>query len=162
MAYEVITYPDERLKLVSTPIEKIDDKLKKLVNDMFDIMYKTDGIGLSAVQIGVLSRLFVMDINNTQYVMINPEIIKESDEKNTFEEGCLSFPGISAKITRPKKITIQYMDIEGKRKNFKASGLVATCIQHEYDHLQGKSFVDHLPLDEKIDLLHEYREINNL
>lgn len=163
MEYKVVTYPDERLKLKSAPIEKIDDQIKALVNDMFEAMYNHDGIGLSAVQIGIHIRLLVMDIpGKGRKVMINPEIVESSKEMSTYEEGCLSVPGISAEVTRPKKIKIEFTDIDGKRETLKAAGLLATCIQHEYDHLNGVLFVDRLPADIKVKVLSEYRKIHNI
>jgi len=163
MKYNVVKYPDERLKLPSSPIDTINDELKELIVDMFEVMYTTDGIGLSAVQIGIHKRLFVMDIpGKGKMAMINPKIAEVSKETSTYEEGCLSLPGISADVTRPKKVKLEYTDVEGKPAVLKASGLLATCIQHEYDHLDGKLFVDRLKADEKLKKLMEYRKFNNL
>ncbi len=163
MKYNVVKYPDERLKLPSSPIDIINDELKELIVDMFEVMYTTDGIGLSAVQIGIHKRLFVMDIpGKGKMAMINPKIAEVSKETSTYEEGCLSLPGISADVTRPKKVKLEYTDVEGKPAVLKASGLLATCIQHEYDHLDGKLFVDRLKADEKLKKLMEYRKFNNL
>lgn len=158
-----MTYPDERLKLISSKVEKIDEELRELTNEMFKIMYTHDGIGLAAVQVGVLKRLFVIDIQRKgKFVMINPEIIESSRETSSYEEGCISLPGISAQVLRPKKIVIKYTNIDGKEKVLKASGLLAICIQHEYDHLNGKIFVDKIEPSDKVSMLKEYRKMHGL
>lgn len=162
MKYDVVVYPDERLKLVSSPVEKIDEELIDLINEMFRVMYESDGCGLAGVQIGVLQRLFVMEIKGKKYVMINPEILERSRDYSFQEEGCLSLPGIGAEVKRSKRVTVKYTDIDGKEKILKAAGLLAVCIQHEYDHLDGKVFIDHLPPDEKLSVLKNYRKQHNL
>ena len=162
MKYDVVVYPDERLKLVSSPVEKIDEELIDLINEMFRVMYESDGCGLAGVQIGVLQRLFVMEIKGKKYVMINPEILEHSRDYSFQEEGCLSLPGIGAEVKRSKRVTVKYTDIDGKEKILKAAGLLAVCIQHEYDHLDGKVFIDHLPPDEKLSVLKNYRKQHNL
>lgn len=162
MKYDVVVYPDERLKLVSSPVEKIDEELIDLVNEMFRVMYESDGCGLAGVQIGILQRLFVMEIKGKKYVMINPEILERSRDYSFQEEGCLSLPGIGAEVKRSKRVTVKYTDIDGKEKILKAAGLLAVCIQHEYDHLDGKVFIDHLPPDEKLSVLKNYRKQHNL
>lgn len=162
MKYDVVVYPDERLKLVSSPVEKIDEELIDLINEMFRVMYESDGCGLAGVQIGVLQRLFVMEIKGKKYVMINPEILEHSRDYSFQEEGCLSLPGIGAEVKRSKRVTVKYTDIDGKEKILKAAGLLAVCIQHEYDHLDGKVFIDHLPPNEKLSVLKNYRKQHNL
>ena len=162
MKYDVVVYPDERLKLVSSPVEKIDEELIDLINEMFRVMYESDGCGLAGVQIGILQRLFVMEIKGKKYVMINPEILERSRDYSFQEEGCLSLPGIGAEVKRSKRVTVKYTDIDGKEKILKAAGLLAVCIQHEYDHLDGKVFIDHLPPDEKLSVLRNYRKQHNL
>jgi peptide deformylase len=162
MKYDVVVYPDERLKLVSSPVEKIDEELIDLINEMFRVMYESDGCGLAGVQIGVLQRLFVMEIKGKKYVMINPEILERSRDYSFQEEGCLSLPGIGAEVKRSKRVTVKYTDIDGKEKILKAAGLLAVCIQHEYDHLDGKVFIDHLPPNEKLSVLKNYRKQHNL
>lgn len=163
MRYNIVTYPDERLKLISSKVEKIDEELRELTNEMFKIMYTHDGIGLAAAQVGVLKRLFVIDIQRKgKFVMINPEIIESSRETSSYEEGCISLPGISAQVLRPKKIVIKYTNIDGKEKVLKASGLLAICIQHEYDHLNGKIFVDKIEPSDKVSMLKEYRKMHGL
>ena len=162
MKYDVVVYPDERLKLVSSPVEKIDEELIDLINEMFRVMYESDGCGLAGVQIGILQRLFVMEIKGKKYVMINPEILERSRDYSFQDEGCLSLPGIGAEVKRSKRVTVKYTDIDGKEKILKAAGLLAVCIQHEYDHLDGKVFIDHLPPDEKLSVLKNYRKQHNL
>jgi peptide deformylase len=162
MKYDVVVYPDDRLKLISSPVEKIDEELIDLINEMFRVMYESDGCGLAGVQIGVLQRLFVMEIKGKKYVMINPEILERSKDYSLAEEGCLSLPGIGAEVKRSKKVTVKYTDIDGKEKILKANGLLAICIQHEYDHLDGKVFIDHLPANEKLNVLKDYRKQHNL
>lgn len=158
MEYQIVAYPDDRLKLTSSPVEKIDEELIDIINEMFRIMYESGGCGLAGVQIGVMQRLFVMDINGKKYVMINPEILEKSSDCSLDEEGCLSLPGISAEVKRAKKVTVKYTDVDGKEKKLKATGLLSVCIQHEYDHLDGKVFIDHLEPSEKIKILKGYRK----
>jgi peptide deformylase len=126
------------------------------------IKVNADGCGLAGVQIGVLQRLFVMEIKGKKYVMINPEILERSRDYSFQEEGCLSLPGIGAEVKRSKRVTVKYTDIDGKEKILKAAGLLAVCIQHEYDHLDGKVFIDHLPPNEKLSVLKNYRKQHNL
>ncbi|MCH5150650.1 MAG: peptide deformylase [Spirochaetales bacterium] len=114
MEYQIVAYPDDRLKLISSPVEKIDEELIDIINEMFRIMYESGGCGLAGVQIGVMQRLFVMDINGKKYVMINPEILEKSSDCSLDEEGCLSLPGISAEVKRAKKVTVKYTDVDGK------------------------------------------------
>lgn len=163
----IVTAPDARLKVKSKPVAKVDDSIRKLMDDMVETMYASDGIGLSAVQVGVHKRVLVMDIGHgssrypdTQhlhhhhdhehdcrshiYFMANPEIIEESEEMNVYEEGCLSFPGQYAKVERPKKVKVRYLDYDGKKQEIEADELLATCVQHEIDHLDGIVFVDHI------------------
>ncbi len=163
MKYTVVTYPDPRLKLQSTPVEKIDDELRELISDMFEIMHTHDGIGLAAVQIGVMKRLFVMEVKrNKRIVAINPEIVEFSKDTVVDSEGCLSLPGISAEVVRSKRVTLKYTDIDGNEKILNASGLLAVCIQHEFDHLDGKVFIDHLDAQSKLGVIEEYKNTNGL
>jgi peptide deformylase len=146
---KIIIAPDPRLLEVSAPVTVINNEVKDLLEDMLETMYKSNGIGLAAPQVGVLKRLVVMDCSeqNTQkkpLKFINPEILNLSSEKSEFEEGCLSLPTQYAKVERPSNIEVKYEDENGKKikKNF--SGIEATCLQHEIDHLDGKLFVDHI------------------
>ena len=145
----ILTAPDPRLKAVSTEVEKVDAEIRKLAADMADSMYKADGIGLAAVQIGVAKRVIVMDLDQKDgkknpKTFINPKILWASDEMATFEEGCLSVPEIWDDVERPARIKAEYLDLDGKRVELEADGLLATCLQHEMDHLQGVLFIDHL------------------
>jgi len=145
----ILTAPDPRLKAVSEPVEKVDDEIRKLADDLIESMYAADGIGLAAIQVGVPKRMLVMDIAQAQgkrepMVFINPKIVWASDEMATFEEGCLSVPDIWDDVERPAKIRAEYLDRDGKQQMLEAEGLLATCLQHEMDHLEGILFLDHL------------------
>ena len=146
---KIITVPDEILKKISDPIEKVGLNEKKLVNDLFETMYNSNGIGLAAVQVGILKRILVIDISNKDekkkpLSLINPVIKKVSTETSIYEEGCLSIPETFIEIERPKICEVEYVDIDGKIKNLKCDGLLSTCIQHEINHLDGKLIIDHL------------------
>ena len=146
---EILTEPNEILRKKSLPVEKFDEDLQQLMKDMLDTMYAAPGIGLAAIQIGVPKRVIVLDLSskdepkNPMY-FINPEIITKSESKSTYEEGCLSVPGQFAEIDRPDKCHIKYLDYNGQQKEIKAEGMIATCIQHEMDHLEGILFIDYL------------------
>jgi peptide deformylase len=145
----ILTAPDPRLKAVSEPVEKVDGEIRALVDDMIETMYDADGIGLAAIQVGVPKRVLVMDIDQKDgkknpKAYINPKILWASEELATFEEGCLSVPEIWDEVERPAKIRAEYLDRDGKRHEIEAEGLLATCLQHEMDHLDGILFVDHL------------------
>ena len=146
---EIITVPDEILKKISDPIEKVGINEKKLINDLFETMYNSKGIGLAAVQVGILKRILVVDVSNKDekkgpIALINPVIKNLSDETSVYEEGCLSIPETFIEIERPKICEIDYVDINGKTKTRKFDGLLSTCIQHEINHLDGKLIIDHL------------------
>ena len=134
---------DEILRKKSKEIEKIDEKIVELAQDMMDTMHKWNGLGLSAVQVGVLKRLVVMDMyeDGEQYILINPVIIKEKGTQEC-DEGCLSFPNQYGKVDRPLEVTVEALDINGKKVRIKAKGLLAECISHELDHLEGVLFTD--------------------
>ncbi|HEX3810958.1 MAG TPA: peptide deformylase [Rhizomicrobium sp.] len=145
----IITAPDPRLKAVSTPVDKVDDAVRKLADDMLDSMYAADGIGLAAIQIGAPKRIIVMDLDQkdgkkSPRVFINPKIVWASEEMATFEEGCLSVPDIWDDVERPARIRAEYLDRDGKTIEMEADGILATCLQHEMDHLEGILFLDHL------------------
>ncbi len=145
----IITEPDPILRKKSKVIEKIDDELKKLLNNMVETMYDAPGIGLAAVQIGILKRIVVIDISKkdekkSPLFLINPEITYKSDTTSVYEEGCLSLPGYFAEIERPTECHLNYLDYNGNKKTLKADGLLSTCIQHEVDHLNGVLFIDYL------------------
>ncbi len=145
----IITVPNELLKKTSDPIEKVGENEKKLVNDLFETMYNSNGIGLAAVQIGILKRILVIDVSTKEekknpMCFINPVIKKISDEKSVYEEGCLSIPDTFIEIERPKICDVEYVNLEGKLKYIKCDGLLSTCLQHEINHLDGKLIIDHL------------------
>ena len=148
-AKEIITVPDEILKKISDPVEKIGINEKKLINDLFETMYVSNGIGLAAVQIGILKRILVVDVStkdekNQPIVLINPVIKNLSDDTSVYEEGCLSIPETFIEIQRPKICEVEYIDEKGSKKNLECDGLLSTCIQHEINHLDGKLIIDHL------------------
>mgnify|MGYP001407743596 FL=1 len=145
----IITVPDETLKKISEPIEKVGVNEKKLIKDLFETMYQSKGIGLAAVQVGILKRILVIDVSSKDekrepLSFINPSIKKISDETSVYEEGCLSIPDTFIEIERPKICEVEYTDINGKIRNMKCDGLLSTCIQHEINHLDGKLIIDHL------------------
>ncbi len=146
---DIITVPDETLKKISEPLEKVTTNEKKLIKDLFDTMYASKGIGLAAVQIGILKRILVIDVSTKDekrepLSFINPVIKKVSDETSIYEEGCLSIPDTFIEIERPKICEVEYIDINGEKKNLMCDGLLSTCLQHEINHLDGKLIIDHL------------------
>ncbi len=144
----ILTEPDPFLRKKSENVEKVDGDTRQLMDDMLETMYNAPGIGLAAIQIGVPKRVIVMDISKGEekkpLYFVNPEIIWSSKEDATYEEGCLSVPGQFAEIDRPDKCHVKYLDYYGNKKELKAEGLLATCIQHEMDHLKGVLFIDYL------------------
>ena len=143
---EVLRFPDERLRTVAKPVEAVDAGIQQLVDDMFDTMREENGIGLAATQVDVHKRVVVMDVSEEQdnpTVFINPQITQK-EGKTISEEGCLSVPNNYAKVERAEKITVEALDRNGDKFSLEAEGLLAICIQHELDHLQGKLFVDYL------------------
>jgi len=166
---EILEVPDPRLKTVSAPVEKFDDELKTLTADMFETMYAANGIGLAAIQVGVPLRLLVIDlqpedpdaepeechahgghvhthqpVKNEPRVFVNPEILAPAEEWTTYSEGCLSVPEIYADVDRPKTCRVRWQDLEGNVHEEEMEGMLAVCIQHEMDHLNGILFIDHL------------------
>jgi peptide deformylase len=146
---EIIKLPDKRLRLVSEPVKQIDAGIRKLVDDMFQTMYKAPGIGLAAIQVGVAKRVITMDLSKKEddhepQVFINPEILWQSEERVKFEEGCLSIPDYYEEVERPAEVKVKYLDLAGKKREIDAKGLLATCLQHEIDHINGVLFIDHL------------------
>ena len=145
----ILTEPNELLRQKSLPVDKVDAELQNLMNDMLDTMYAAPGIGLAAIQVGVPKRVIVLDIapkdkpKNPMF-FVNPEIIETSRNISTYEEGCLSVPGQFAEINRPEKCHIKYLDYYGQPKELRAEGMLATCIQHEIDHLEGILIIDYL------------------
>ena len=146
---EIIKLPDKRLRLQSEPVKRIDSGIRKLVDDLFETMYDAPGIGLAAIQIGIAKRIVTMDLSKKDeehqpQVFINPEIVSASDETSKYEEGCLSIPEFYEEVERPAKVKVKYLDIDGKEHEIEASGLLATCLQHEIDHTNGVLFIDHI------------------
>jgi peptide deformylase len=145
----LIILPDPILRQASKPIETVDGEVRKLAADMLETMYDAPGIGLAAIQIGVPRRMLVLDVSKegddkTPLVFINPEIVSSSDERSVYEEGCLSIPDYYAEVERPAKIKVRHLDAEGREQVTEADGLLATCLQHEIDHLNGILFIDHI------------------
>ncbi|WP_370931535.1 peptide deformylase [Bartonella sp. DGB1] len=144
----IIVLPDPILKRISTPVEKVDQQILTLADDMLHTMYSAQGIGLAAVQIGVLQRVIVVDIGDNQNpdprIFINPTVIHSSDTRSIYNEGCLSIPNVTAEVERPAQIKLSYINTKGQKVECDVDGLLATCIQHEIDHLDGLLFVDHL------------------
>jgi len=150
MKRPILIHPDPRLKKVCPPVTEITGDLRSLADDMLETMYDAPGIGLAAPQVGVLSRMIVVDCVKEEgaaprpLVMINPELLAASDEMSTYEEGCLSIPEQYADVTRPSAVEVRWIDPEGAEHREGFDGLWATCVQHEIDHLNGKLFIDHL------------------
>ncbi|EJT02964.1 peptide deformylase [Rhizobium sp. CCGE 510] len=145
----LIILPDPVLRQSSKPIERVDADLQRLADDMLETMYDAPGIGLAAVQIGVPRRMLVIDIaregeERQPQVFINPEIVTSSDERSVYEEGCLSIPDYYAEVERPAIVSVKYLDRNGKEQTVEADGLLATCLQHEIDHLNGVLFIDYI------------------
>jgi peptide deformylase len=146
---DMLIIPDKRLRLKSEPVGAIDKEVRALIDDMFETMYDAPGIGLAAIQIGVPKRLITMDLAKKDepkapQVFINPEISWAADEKATYEEGCLSIPEYYEEVERPNAVRVKFLDREGKPQELEASGLLATCLQHEIDHINGVLFIDHI------------------
>ena len=150
MKRPILLHPDPRLKKACTPVDDLTDGLRTLADDMLATMYDAPGVGLAAPQVGVLERLIVLDCVKEEgetprpLIMFNPQVIAASDEESTYEEGCLSIPEQFADVTRPAEVDVRWMDRDGAEQNERFSGLWATCVQHEIDHLEGKLFIDYL------------------
>jgi peptide deformylase len=145
----ILILPDPRLRLISEPVAKVDDALRQLADDMFETMYDAPGIGLAAIQIGEPRRLVVIDVARkdepkTPLALINPVIVAHGGEPSVYEEGCLSIPEYYEEVERPSEVVVRYLDREGREQELKADGLLATCVQHEIDHLDGVLFIDHI------------------
>ena len=146
---EILTEPNSILRQKSSAVEKVDVDLQRLMDDMLETMYAAPGIGLAAIQVGVPKRVIVLDLARNDepknpMCFVNPEIIKKSSTNSTYEEGCLSVPGQFAEIDRPDKCHLRYLDYYGEKKEITVEGMLATCIQHEMDHLEGILFIDYL------------------
>ncbi len=149
---DIITLPDRKLRMMSDPVERIDADLLKLMDDMLETMYAAPGIGLAGVQVGVPRRIVTIDVARREddeaspnpLFLINPEVLWTSDDIAVAEEGCLSIPEYFAEVERPAKVRVAYLDREGERQELEAEGVLAVCLQHEIDHVNGKLFIDHL------------------
>ncbi|WP_185985482.1 peptide deformylase [Aureimonas mangrovi] len=145
----LIILPDPLLRQVSAPVERVDDAVRRLADDMLETMYDAPGIGLAAIQIGEPIRMLVIDVSKedeekTPLTFVNPEIVERSDALSVYEEGCLSIPDYYAEVERPEKVRVTYVDLAGAAREIEADGLLATCLQHEIDHLNGTLFIDHI------------------
>ena len=146
---KILVEPNKLLRQISSPVQNVGNEERKIMDDMLDTMYEANGIGLAAIQIGVPKRIIVMDISRDEnkkepMYFVNPIIKNKNPEKSTYEEGCLSVPDQFAEIDRPSKCDVEYLDYNGEEQLLKAEGLLATCIQHEMDHLEGILFIDYL------------------
>lgn len=142
----ILEFPDDRLRKKAAVVQKVDEKIKKLVNDMLETMYESNGVGLAATQVNVHQRVIVIDVSEEKdapLCLINPEIVAKTGEEES-SEGCLSVPGFFEKVTRAQTVTVKALDKEGKPFELEADELLAVCVQHEMDHLEGKLFVDYL------------------
>ena len=145
----LIILPDPILRQLSKPVERVDADLRRLADDMLETMYDAPGIGLAAIQIGEPRRLLVIDLAKEgeppqPHVFINPEVLESSEQRSVYEEGCLSIPDYYAEVERPASVRVKYLDRDGKQQEIQAEGLMATCLQHEIDHLNGVLFIDHI------------------
>jgi peptide deformylase len=145
----ILLHPDPRLKAVAKPVTAVDDSLRRLAKDMLETMYDAPGVGLAAPQVGVLSRLIVMDCAKSEepprpLILVNPQVVWTSEEKGPSEEGCLSIPEHFADVVRPREVEVKWIDLDGQPHRERSEGLWAVCVQHEIDHLNGKLFIDYL------------------
>jgi peptide deformylase len=146
---DIIILPDKRLRLVSAPVKRIDAEVRRLVDDMFETMYEAPGIGLAAIQVGVPQRVITLDLSKKEeprapQVFVNPQILWQSDAKAVYEEGCLSIPEFYEEVERPAQVRVKFLDLDAKEREIEAAELLATCLQHEIDHLNGILFIDHI------------------
>ena len=143
----ILRYPDPRLHTVAKPVTQVDDRIRQLVDDMLETMYAADGVGLAATQVDVHERVIVIDTSDTRtdpHVLINPELIAQSEEMSLADEGCLSVPAIYDKVPRHERVSVRALNRAGETYEFEAEGLLSVCVQHEMDHLMGKVFVEYL------------------
>lgn len=158
----LVIAPDPVFRKKAETVEVVDDHIRELVSQMFDVLYQENGAGIGANMVGLLKRIIVMDLKEegkpSPIAMINPEILAFSEETQIFEEASLSYPGISAEVERPKEITVAYLDPEGKPQKLVANGFLATVIQHEMDYLEGRTYLDHLSRVKRDSLLRRYKK----
>lgn len=163
----IITAPDPRLKVKARPVEKVDDDIRRLMDDMLSTMYAAPGIGLAAPQVGEAVRVIVLDVAGRDedprpMRLANPEIVWASDEVVSCEEGCLSLPDHYAEVERPERVRVRYLDYEGEIREIEADGTLATCLQHEMDHLEGTLFVDHISALKRAIILRKLKKLKKL
>ncbi len=163
----ILEYPDPRLRTIAEPVENVDDEVRSIIDDMFETMYDAPGIGLAATQVNIHKQIVTIDLSEEQnepLVMINPEFEVLDEEKDKYQEGCLSVPGFFENVSRPQKILLKAMNYNGEAYELEAEGLLAVCIQHELDHLNGKLFVDYLSMlkrnriKSKLEKIHKLQE----
>lgn len=163
----ILEYPDPRLRTIAEPVETVDDEVRAQIDDMFETMYAAPGIGLAATQVNIHKRIVTMDLSDDQnepLVLINPEFEVLDDELHKYQEGCLSVPGFYENVKRPQKVKLKALDYNGEAYEMEAEGLLAVCIQHELDHLNGKLFVDYVSMlkrnriKSKLEKLHKLQE----
>lgn len=163
----ILEYPDPRLRTIAEPVETVDDEIRAIIDDMFETMYDAPGIGLAATQVNIHKRIVTIDLSEEQnepLVMINPEFEVLDEEKDKYQEGCLSVPGFFENVSRPQKILLKAVNYDGEDYELEAEGLLAICIQHELDHLNGKLFVDYLSMlkrnriKSKLEKIHKLQE----
>ena len=161
---KIVLCPDERLFTECAPIEKIDDEVRALAQDMLDVMYEAEGCGLAGPQVGEMRQIVVIDVDysghskRNPYVLINPKVIKADGDPRDFQEGCLSFPGISVNVTRPSHVIVQAKNLDGDLMQYEAEGnLMAVCLQHEIDHLDGKTLIESCDPVVRMDVLRQYQ-----
>lgn len=160
----IVLLPDPVLRQESASVEHVDDDTRKFADSMLETMYDAPGIGLAAIQVGTPRRMLVIDIakedeEKDPHVFINPEIVTSSDERSTYEEGCLSIPDYYADVERPASVTVRYLDREGAQQEMVANGLMATCLQHEMDHLNGVLFIDHISRLKREMVIKKFRKL---
>lgn len=161
---DIIHIPDPVLRQASAPVARVDDALRAFADDMLETMYAAPGIGLAAIQVGEPIRMLVADVaqdgeDKTPHVLINPVIVASSDDRNTYEEGCLSIPDYYADVERPARVTVEYLDRDGGKQSIDADGLLATCLQHEIDHLDGVLFIDHISKLKRAMVIKKFRKL---
>ena len=162
----ILIIPDSKLRQVAAPVERVDGEIRALVDDMFETMYDAPGIGLAAPQVGVMRRVVVLDVAKRQneeataepMVFINPTVAWASEERSTYEEGCLSIPDYFESVERPAVIRVDYLDRDGASRQIEAEGILATCLQHEIDHLDGVLFIDHISRLKRVRVLRKFEK----
>jgi peptide deformylase len=164
----IIQLPDEKtLRLVSKPLKQVDEHARAVFDDMLETMYDAPGIGLAAIQIGVAQRMLVIDLSKegekkTPLFVVNPEIVWSSEEESDYEEGCLSIPDFYEMVQRPKEVKVQYLDRKGEAQEIHATGLLATCLQHEIDHLNGVLFIDYISRLKRARVIKKFQKADKL